>query len=299
MAARIYPDTSELDEILVGPDSVAWQRASDVRLYVVMVYALLLQVAHPTVGAGVRDYSDFERRPWNRLLRTIDYVTLLVYGGHRAADAGRQLRELHKRFRGIREDGVRYHALEPDAYAWVHATLIHTYVIGHAHFGTPMSAEETERFYREYRRLGRLIGVRDRDLPATWDEFRTYFERMIREELVHTEAVDRVLRAIRRVPPPPVAVPDLVWRTIRIPASDALRLGAVGLLSPELRAGLGIGWSWRDQVRFNALSRILRSLTPVMPRSLKVTGPAQLRWRQAAIDRGPLGSNGDQPEADP
>ena len=51
------------------------------RLYAVMLYPLLLQVAHPTVAAGVRDYSDFERRPWDRLMRTLDYVSLLVYGG--------------------------------------------------------------------------------------------------------------------------------------------------------------------------------------------------------------------------
>src|SRR5947209_16044529 len=135
MPGRLFPTDDELDSLLVGPGSLTWQFGSDVRLFLVMVYALLLQVAHPTVGAGVRDYSDFERRPWNRLLRTIDYVTLLVYGGDRAPDAGRRLRELHKRFRGTREDGRRYHALEPDAYAWVHATLIDTYVRGHAHFG--------------------------------------------------------------------------------------------------------------------------------------------------------------------
>ena len=70
-----------------------------------MLYPLLLQVAHPTVGAGVRDYSDFEQRPWNRLLRTIDYVSLLVYGGRDAIAAGRRLRDVHKRFRGVREDG--------------------------------------------------------------------------------------------------------------------------------------------------------------------------------------------------
>src|SRR5579884_2532000 len=153
MTTAVFPSAAEADQILLGPDSVAWRRTSDIRLYLVMVYALLLQVAHPTVGAGVRDYSDFERRPWHRLLRTIDYVTLLVYGGDQAVDAGRRLRDLHKRFRGVREDGQRYHALEPDAYAWVHATLIETYVAGHAHFGTPMTADETERFYAEYRGL--------------------------------------------------------------------------------------------------------------------------------------------------
>jgi uncharacterized protein (DUF2236 family) len=290
MTTTLFPSASEAEQILVGPDSVAWQRVSDVRLYLAMVYALLLQVAHPTVGAGVRDYSDFERRPWHRLLRTVDYVTLLVYGGHQAIPAGRRLRELHKRFKGVHEDGRRYHALEPDAYAWVHATLIDTYVTGHAYFGTPLNAEETRRFYDEYRRLGRLIGVRERDLPATWSGFREYFELMTAEVLVHNSSVDRVLRAIRRVPPPPASIPDLLWHAIRIPAADALRLGGVGPMPPQLRARLNIPWSWRDEARFRALAIASRSLGSVLPSSLKVTGPAQLEYRQAAIARGPLGA---------
>jgi uncharacterized protein (DUF2236 family) len=291
----VFPSAAEADEILVGPESVTWRRASDVRLYLVMVYALLLQVAHPTVGAGVRDYSDFERRPWHRLLRTVDYVTLLVYGGRQAIPAGRRLRDLHKRFTGIREDGERYHALEPAAYAWVHATLIDTYVAGHARFGTPMTADETEHFYCEYRRLGRLIGVREHDLPETWSGFRNYFERMTSEELVHNESVDRVLKAIRRVPPPPVRVPVLLWRAIRIPAGDALRLGGVGPMGPVLRKRLKIPWSRGDELRFRALGAASRSLGPVLPDSLKITGPAQLQWRLEAIERGPLGG-GAQPD---
>lgn len=289
MTTTLFPTAAEADEILLGPDSVAWQRTSDIRLYLVMVYALLLQVAHPTVGAGVRDFSDFERRPWQRLLRTVDYVTLLVYGGGEAIAAGRRLRELHTRFTGIREDGVRYSALEPRAYAWVHATLIDTYVTGHAYFGTPMSAAETERFYREYRSLGRLIGVRERDLPDSWGAFRDYFDQTAADELVRTEAVDRVLRAIRRVQAPPMGVPDLLWRAIRIPAGDALRLGGVGLMGPRLRERLSIPWSWRDELRLRALGTAARGLTPVLPASLRVTGPAQLEWRREAIARGPLG----------
>src|SRR5579859_4593425 len=165
MSAGLFPSEAELDGLLVGPHSVTWRVTSDVRLYAAMLYPLLLQVAHPTVGAGVSDYSDFERRPWNRLLRTIDYVSLLVYGGRDAVQAGRRLREIHKGFRGTRDDGQPYYALEPEAYAWVHATLIDTYVAGHAAFGRPMGPREVEQFYAEYRGLGRLIGVRERDLP--------------------------------------------------------------------------------------------------------------------------------------
>src|SRR5947199_8268816 len=119
MAAQ-FPTEAESEQLIVGPDSVAWRIGSDVRLYSVMLYPLPLQVAHPTVGAGVRDYSDFEHRPWERLLRTLDYVCLLVYGGREAIAAGRRLRALHGRFRGEREDGTPYHALEPDSYAWVY-----------------------------------------------------------------------------------------------------------------------------------------------------------------------------------
>jgi uncharacterized protein (DUF2236 family) len=289
MTATLFPPDSELDDVLVGPESVTWRSTSDARLYAVMLYPLLLQVAHPTVGAGVRDYSDFDRRPWNRLLRTIDYVTLLVYGGQAAAPAGRRLREIHKRFQGVREDGRRYHALEPDAYAWVHATLIDTYVRGHAHFGRPMTPDEVERFYREYRQLGRLIGVRERDLPGTWPEFREYFDEMTRTELVRTESVARVLGSVRHSPPP-IPIPPAIWRAIRLPSSQALWVGGIGLLSPDLRRRLEIPWSRRDEAQFRALGRLSRRLEPVMPERLRVMGPTQLRMRRRAIARGPLGA---------
>ena len=285
----MFPSDAELDGLIVGPESVSWQITSDPRLYAVMLYPLLLQVAHPTVGAGVRDYSDFEHRPWDRLMKTIDYVSLLVYGGRQAVSAGRRLRELHKSFRGKREDGAPYTALEPDAYAWVHATLIDTYVRGHRHFGRPLSPDETERFYEEYRGLGRLIGVRERDLPPTWAGFRAYFEQMVRQELTHTESVDRVLGAIGHAPPPPVPLPDLVWRALRLPASRVLWLGGVGLMTPSLRGLLDVGWGLADEAQFRTLGRLSRGLTPVMPERLRVMGPAQLRWRRRAIAHGPLG----------
>lgn len=290
MSAGLFPSENELDGLLVGPDSVTWQVTSDVRLYAAMLYPLLLQVAHPTVGAGVSDYSDFERRPWNRLLRTVDYVSLLVYGGHDAVPAGRRLREIHRDFKGTRDDGQPYYALEPDAYAWVHATLIDTYVAGHAAFGRPMRPQETERFYSEYRGLGRLIGVRDRDLPPTWGEFREYFDRMVSEELVRTRAVDSVLRAIRHAPPPPLPIPDILWRALRLPAGQVLFLGGGGLMPADLRNRLGINWTQLDEAQFRALGRLSRGLTPILPRRLQITGPAQLRWRREAIARGPLGS---------
>jgi uncharacterized protein (DUF2236 family) len=42
--------------------------------------AVLLQVAHPLVAAGVVDYSDYRRNLWRRLLRTLRALYLIVYG---------------------------------------------------------------------------------------------------------------------------------------------------------------------------------------------------------------------------
>lgn len=299
MPSTLFPTETEAGELLVGPDSVAWRSASDARLYLVMLYPLLLQVAHPTVGAGVLDYSDFERRPWDRLLRTLDYVNLLVYGGAEAIAAGRRLRNLHKGFRGVRQDGERYYALEPDAYAWVHATLIDTYVTGHAHFGRPMTRRETELFYAEYRRLGRLIGVRDTDLPGTWSGFREYFEHTVETTLERNLSVERVLGTIRHAAPPPLPVPlpTTLWRGLRLPASKALWLGGVGLMDPALRRRLGARWTRADELQFRALAALNRNLEPVLPQSLKVMGPAHLRWRRREIARGPLGERAATPRA--
>jgi uncharacterized protein (DUF2236 family) len=287
--STVYPADEELDQLLVGTESITWRIASDARLWVVMLYPLLLQVAHPTVGAGVRDFSDFERHPWERLLGTVDYLTLLVYGGRQAAPAGRRLREMHRPMRGVREDGRPYHALEPDAYAWVHATLLMAYAAGHARFGTPLRDDELRGFYDEYRKLGRLIGVRNRDLPDDWDGFVRYYDHMVERELVRTEAVDQVLRALRNTPPPPAPVTGAMWPVIRTPARRALWLGGVGLLGPSLRERLEIRWSRLDEAQFRALGVASRSLTPVMPESFRVTGPEQLRYRERAIAAGPLG----------
>ena len=285
----IFPTEAELDGLILGPDSIAWRVTSDLRLNVAMLYPLLLQVAHPTVDAGVAEHSDFERRPWDRLLRTMDYVSLLVYGGREAALAGRRLRDLHKKFRGTRADGSRYSALEPAAYAWVHATLIATYIHANARFGSPMTEAQTARFYTEYRGLGRLIGVREPDLPPTWPEFQTYFRRTARTQLKRTGSVERVLDTITHVGAPPTPITGRLWPLIRLPARQIVWLGGIGLLDPIVRRRLQIGWSSLDEAQFAVLSAVTKRLGPLMPASLRVSGPGHLRWRSAEIAGGPLG----------
>ena len=98
----------------------------------------------------MRDYSDFERHPWERLLATLDYVSLLVYGGREAVAGGRGCARCTGGCTACVRTASRYHALEPDAYAWVHATLLETYVAGTPVRGCARNTE-LRRFYGEYR----------------------------------------------------------------------------------------------------------------------------------------------------
>ena len=292
MKASAVASDEELAGFILGPASIAWRCSSDPRLYLGAGYALLMQVAYPTVGSGVRDFSKFEQEPWDRLLRTIDYVNLSVYGGDEALAVGRRLRALHKPIKGMNADGSRYNALEPGAYAWVHGTLAESIVSGQAMLGTPLTADETERFYKEWLGIGRFVGVREGDLPPDWAGFQQYFERTIAERLVRNETVDRVLRSIEKMPKPELPfLPNAVWRLITLLPARALWLGAVGPLRPELRKRFGITWTSVNDAEFRAYGTMMRALTRLLPKRARITGPDYLRWRKREIARGALGSD--------
>ncbi len=287
----ILPSEEEAAGIVLGPDSLAWRSLGDPRYFFGAGYALLLQVAHPTVGSGVRDHSNFQADPWGRLMRTTDYLFLLVYGGPAAAPMGRRLRELHKSIKGTNPDGSRYHALEPEAYAWVHATLIEaTFAVGERFVGG-VSAADRDRIYAEYMPLGRLVGVRPGDLPETRAEFRDYVDTMIAERLVRHETVDLLLSLLGNPAPPGLPVIDQLWPLLRVAPSRTLRTATLGLLPPVLRERFGVRWTEGQQAELRALGAASRALSPVMPARLRNVGPEYLRRRREAIAGGPLAAD--------
>ncbi len=287
----ILPPEDEAAELVLGPDSLSWRKLGDPRYFFGAGYALMLQVAHPTVGSGVRDHSNFQEDPWGRLMRTTDYLYLLVYGGKAAVPVGRRLREMHKSIKGVNPDGTRYHALEPDAYAWVHATLIEATFAAGERFVGQTTAAERDRLYAEYMPLGRLVGVRPGDLPESRAEFHDYVETTIAERLVRHETVDVLLSLLGRPAPPGLPVIDQLWPLLRVAPSRALKTATLGLLPPVLRERFGVRWSDAQQAELRALGAASRALTPVMPARLRNVGPEYLRLRREAIARGPLGSD--------
>ena len=274
-------------------DSPALAVGADVRLYLAAGYALLMQVSHPTVGAGVGEHSSFKQDPWGRLLRTMDYLYLITLPDREAAAVGRRVRDLHKSIKGSKPDGSKYHALEPEAYAWVHATLIEATVRARRKFVAPMNRLEIDRFYDDYMPLGRLLGVRPGDLPEDWQGFRDYFRTMSNDRLERNPTVDDVIGTLAAREPPPVPGLKQLWPILRLAPARAVKVSTIGMLRPPLRRRFGLEWTRRDAVEFRLMQKTSRAATPLLPKRLTAEmGERHLAWRSREIAAGPLGNGG-------
>lgn len=271
----------------MAPSSTTLRIAGDARLMNGAGYALLLQVAHPVVSAGVAQHSNFQEDPYGRLIRTLDYVNVSVFGGDEAAaEMGRRTRAMHTRIKGFLPDGTRYHSLEPGPFAWVHATLVHSILKCTERFGRAPTRAERETVYADWRVVGEHIGVRPRDLPERYDDFVDYVHTMEREALEPTESVRTVLKTLATPKAPPVPhLGEGTWRVARWPATRAADVLTRGLMGPVVRARLGLGWSSADRARYEVLSAAQRASSPLLPRAARDFGPTYLRLRRDALAR--------------
>src|SRR5439155_2569299 len=126
--------------------------------------AVLLQVAHPLVAAGVVQHSDYRHDLWRRLARTLRALYLIAYGTKAEADrAGEIVQAVHAHVRGktcVRlgrfPAGTRYSASDPELMLWVHATLVEASLAAYTRFVHAHSPEEQERYYHEMALVSRI-----------------------------------------------------------------------------------------------------------------------------------------------
>jgi uncharacterized protein (DUF2236 family) len=90
------------DDGLFGPGSAAWRVHGDVTTMMVGgTAALLLQMLHPAVLAGVWDHSNFRADMHGRLRRTARFIALTTYGSRDEAEAAiAHVRAIHRRVTG-------------------------------------------------------------------------------------------------------------------------------------------------------------------------------------------------------
>ena len=155
--------------------------------------ALLMQLAHPSVAAGVDEHSDFRADPLRRLRRTVRLTMAIIFGDRETALAAvRTVNRVHSRVRG-----QGYHALDPDLLLWVHATLVDSALVTYAIFVKPVTPREREDFYQESKLAGEMLGIPRGHFPDRVDDFDRYMTRMLDGGGV---AVSDRSRALGRVP---------------------------------------------------------------------------------------------------
>jgi uncharacterized protein (DUF2236 family) len=262
------------DAGLFGPGSMTWRVNRENVLLLGGGRALILQVAHPLVAAGVAEHSNYREDPWGRLYRTLDVTTRITFGTTEVAEeASQQLWNVHGRVRGVTREpggrfpaGTEYDAREPDLLMWVHATLIDTSLLIYTRYVGSLTIAERHRYYEEMKLLGEKFGIPREHQPETLGDFNEYFDDMIAgDTLGLTEALRDVVDATLR--------PELPF--VARPLVEALNLATVGMLPVRLREDLGLPWGPNRERLFGASRTLLRTLMPVLPRLVRDFPPAR------------------------
>jgi uncharacterized protein (DUF2236 family) len=239
--------------------------------------AVLLQVAHPLVAAGVVYHSDYKNDLWQRLLRTLRALYLIVYGSKEEAQAaGESVRAVHAHVQGRTRErlgsfsaGTPYSASDPELMLWVHATLVDTSLAAHQRFVGRLAPAEEEAYYREMALVGRLLGLPATALPARLADFREYLDAQLAGREICVTAPAREVAAVILAAPLPAPLRALV---------PAHRLATAGLLPPRLREEYGLRWSRAHALPLALAVRSLRVLAVPLLRTAGRISPPKLGY---------------------
>jgi len=250
---------------LFGPQTLTWRINREAVLLLGGGRALLLQIAHPLVAAGVAAHSRYEREPLQRLWRTLDLTLTTVFGSAAEALAAvRRVEHVHGRVHGVLDEavgpfprGTRYDASDPALLLWVHATLFDSALVAYERFVGLLSPRERAAYYAESTISARLFGIPARMIPATLSEFRAYMRDMLNGPTLAVGPASRAIAAALLSPPLPFGLRQVAGST---------RLFTIGLLPAVIRRRYGYTWTRTRARAFDALSATIRIGLPVLPR---------------------------------
>ena len=268
---------------LFGPDSVSWRVNRESALLLGGPRALLLQLAHPLVAAGVAAHSDFLEDPLGRLRRTLTTMLSIVFGdAATVAECAERVVHAHIRVRGVLDEGTRafpagtvYDARESRLLLWVHATLVDSALVTYEWAVAPLADRERAALYEESKAVARLLGVCDRDLPDAYAGFRRYVDGMLGGPLAEiTPTARRLARAVLQ---PHVSLLPPLPRLPLLPAGLGVvaELVTAGLLPVPIRAAYGLAWDDRRAAAHDALGRVVRAALPWLPEIVRTMPQAR------------------------
>jgi uncharacterized protein (DUF2236 family) len=256
------------DAGLFGPGSEVWRIGRERILIAAGPAALLLQLSHPLVAAGVAEHTAFRADPLHRLRATLDATLMVVFGDTKqAAAAAARVRRRHRQVTGRTPTavgrfpaGTHYRADDPQLALWVHATLVWTALEFYDGLISPLSPQRRASYQSEMSRFGALFGVPKELLPGNYAQLERYVRSMDEDGVLEVgpqarALAEEVLGA---------GAAGLAW-PMGIPGGALVRVLAAGLLPPRLRAGYGLRWGWLEQQSFSTARLVGKTVMPALP----------------------------------
>jgi uncharacterized protein (DUF2236 family) len=264
LRAAVGSEQVDAGRRLYEPGSVTWRINREAILLLGGGRALLLQLAHPLVAAGVAQHSDFRRDPLRRLQRTLELMLTISF-----ADAGsalravRQIEKAHARVKGVlREDagpfakGTRYDANDPELLLWVHATLVDTSLLVYERFVEQLTPRQRATYYDESKRGGRILGVPAHLLPETLSDFEDYMHAMYRGDIL---TVSRDAKAVAQAVLWP-QTPAVLRCALAVP-----NIVTFDMLPRTVRERYGFSLSPQRRLMAQGLALVSRQALPLLP----------------------------------
>ena len=229
--------------------------------------AILLQVAHPLVAAGVLQHSSFRGSAMQaavRLHHTVAAMLSLTFGESEARVAAvARIRAIHTTVNGTLAQGVgilpagtRYSAEDPALLLWVHATLLDSTADIYQRVVAPLSAGDLDAICVESAPLLHELGGDPQLTPLTWDALQKYVTSIYASGLLTvSDDARRLGQAV--LAPRAAGVP--------VPLSGLHELLTTGMLPPDIRRAYGFEWSDARERRFQRALRTLRAVRRVSP----------------------------------
>jgi uncharacterized protein (DUF2236 family) len=250
--------------------SISWRVNAERIVLLGWARAILLQLAHPLVAAGVFDHSGFRGTPYaaaSRLFQTVHAMLALTFGDDVARERTLEtIRAIHRRVNGVLPEtvgpypsGTPYSAEDPSLVLWVHATLLESVVLVHEQLVRPLTAGERDDYCAEAWPIAVALGAQEDEVPKTWGALLAHLDRM------HTSGAIVVGRQGRELADA-VLSPSGGW--LVAPATWVNRIVTVGLLPPQLRRQYALPWTSRRERTFTRLLPVLRAMRRCLPEAV-------------------------------
>lgn len=254
-----------------GQESISWKINREMIVVAGWGRAVLLQLAHPAVAAGVHQHSSFRGSLFSSLRRlqsTVSAMLSLAFGDtEQMITTAAGINMIHDRVRGHVPAPLRaaqpgcearreYSAHDPHLQRWVHATLVESIPLTYELLVGPLSPEERDRYCAEAAIMEPLLGMPPGLLPREWAQLDTYMRQMLSGGTIVVSDTSRALA--RAVLWPPQWY--LMW-----PAFRTLQLLTIGSLPRAIRDAYGFEWNERDVRRFARCTALLRASRRLLP----------------------------------